>query len=244
MSAVIDLTGQNFNYLTVIERDFEKGKLHKTGKAYWKCQCKCGNIVSIVGSDLRNGKTQSCGCMRTTKGSYNGFDLLGKKFGKLTVLERLPNRYEKRYWKCECECGNIVEVSSSDLKSGHTYGCGCSKSKGEQLIGTILKELNFSFESQKSFDTCINPKTNKKLFFDFYLPDFNILIEYDGIQHTKALDKTNGWNNIENLLSTQERDSIKNEWCKNNNIPLIRISYEDFNKLNSDYLLERINNYE
>lgn len=56
-------------------------------------------------------------------------------------------------------------------------------SKGEQLIYDILIENNLVFEQQKTFNNCINPKTNKKLRFDFYLPDYNCCIEYDGEQH-------------------------------------------------------------
>ena len=59
--------------------------------------------------------------------------------------------------------------------------------------------------------------------FDFYLPEYNLCIEYDGIQHFKVI----GWNTQEKLNKTQEHDKIKDLYCKNNNIQLLRISYQD-----------------
>lgn len=52
-------------------------------------------------------------------------DLTGKKFGMLTVVGRAPNRKGRTMWKCKCDCGNIVDVEASNLKSGHTTSCGC-----------------------------------------------------------------------------------------------------------------------
>lgn len=54
-------------------------------------------------------------------------DLTGQKFGKLTVLHRAPNQGRRTMWECECECGNITEVRTENLKNGHTTSCGCKK---------------------------------------------------------------------------------------------------------------------
>ena len=57
-------------------------------------------------------------------------DLTNKKFGKLLVLEEVPERRNKKiYWKCRCDCGNIKEISGSDLKSGKVVSCGCKKAE-------------------------------------------------------------------------------------------------------------------
>lgn len=62
-------------------------------------------------------------------------NLSGKKFGKLTVLERVPGNVNGQVkWKCQCECGSIVEVHATALRSGHTRSCGCIKSYGEEKI--------------------------------------------------------------------------------------------------------------
>jgi hypothetical protein len=85
------------------------------------------------------------------------------------------------FYKCRCDCGNIAIVSGTHLRSGHTLSCGCIKSSYyASLIGNILEELNIPYEKERTFKTCINPKTNNKLRFDFYI-DNKILLEYDGI---------------------------------------------------------------
>jgi len=107
-------------------------------------------------------------------------------------------------------------------------GCGCPKcktSKGELQIENILKFKNIKYISQKKFKGCINKKS---LIYDFYLPDYNICIEFDGEQHFKPFrfEKDN-----KRLQQTINNDIIKNEYCKNNNINLIRIKYnEDIDK--------------
>ena len=56
---------------------------------------------------------------------YDKSDLVGKKFGRLTVLKYVYSKYKKRHWLCQCDCGNISVVSTSQLKSGKTKSCGC-----------------------------------------------------------------------------------------------------------------------
>ena len=100
-------------------------------------------------------------------------------------------------------------------------GCPCCKSsKGETIIDNFLKNNNIKFLRQYKFDECKGKKY--KLPFDFFLPDYNIAIEYDGSQHFF------GWNyDKESLKGIQERDLIKTEYCIKNGINLIRISYQD-----------------
>lgn len=109
------------------------------------------------------------------------------------------------------------------------------KSRGEELVAKILKSLNISFETQKTFDSCRFPNTNALAKFDFYLPKNNIVIEYNGIQHYEASEV--GWNTKESLEKNKYRDSYKISWCKNNGITLIIIPYTDFDKLNENYIL-------
>lgn len=90
--------------------------------------------------------------------------------------------------------------------SGNTKSCGCLASEGERIIQSILEQNNISFKKQKTFQTCFNPKTNALLKFDFYLPDYNCCIEFDGIQHYK---EQFSWY-YSNLEDVQYRDNIKN----------------------------------
>lgn len=168
-------------------------------------------------------------------------NLLGQTIGKLTVINKAPflGGAHKRsvMWECKCSCGNpnSIFVSTSDLIRKHVKSCGCIKSNGERLIKESLQKLNIKYKQEYIFKNCINPKTNQKLKFDFYLPDYNTCIEYDGEQHFKY--SNNGWNNKENFEKVQYRDNVKNQYCEEHNIRLIRIPYTDEDKINAEYIL-------
>lgn len=152
-------------------------------------------------------------------------DVSNQKFGKLTPICPTDKRQNKSVvWLCKCECGNAHLASVSNLKGGSVSRCKeCQiKSKGEDKIEKLLLKYNIPFTKQQTFEDCKFPETNAKLRFDFYVNN-SYLIEFDGSQHFIANDK--GWNTSEKLHKTQQRDQYKNEWCKNHNIPLIRIPY-------------------
>ena len=127
--------------------------------------------------------------------------------------------YTNMNTKVEIICkkhGNFWQIPSKHLNG---QGCPlCKTSIMEEFIANFLKEKEINFERQKTFDNCRNILM---LPFDFYLPNFNLLIEYDGEQHFNK----NSWNG-----STYERtiknDRIKNNWCKENNISLLRLNYK------------------
>ena len=113
----------------------------------------------------------------------------------------------------------------------HLDGCGCKlcrASKGEIKIKEFLDLNNIKYYNEYKFENCINPKTNKVLRFDFYLPDYNMCIEFNGIQHYKPYsfgsDKSEEAK-ILNLKELQYRDNLKEEYCKNNNIKLLKVPY-------------------
>ena len=175
----------------------------------------------------------------------NKLNLKGMKFGKLQVLEETDKRTSRGavIWKCLCECQTISYVSSTALFTGRIQSCGCVRSRGEEKITKILNEKNISFQKEYSFENLINPKTGRKLRFDFAL--FNnknkliCLIEFDGYQH--FLTDSKGYYTKEKILDLKYRDNLKNDYCKNNKIKLIRISYKDYNKLDWNFLEEKIN---
>lgn len=242
-----DITGQQFGRLTVIEPTDKRGKY--TESIIWKCKCECGNICYADGAFLRNGEKRSCGCLNKEVAAKAGRDrtinLRGRKIGLLTVIELTEKRQSDGsvIWKCECSCGNITYVSSNNLlKKNPISSCGCLLSKGEQKIHSILQKLNIKFKSQYINKNCINPKTNMPLRFDFYLLDYNCCLEYDGQQHFHY--SQNGWNDKENFDKTQYRDSIKNKFCKDNNMNLIRIPYTDYDKIDEQYILDILKPFE
>lgn len=231
-----DWTWYKFNYLTCIYRT--KGNNSNT---YWVCKCDCGNYISCDLTSLKKENTISCGCIRRKcKGKPNQIkNLQGKNIYNFTVLADSGKRDDHRnvVWICRCNCEKhpILEVSSADLLSGRKTSCGCKKiSKGEWKIQNILEKQNIVFKKEFCFQDC---KYIKELPFDFYLPKYNICIEYDGEQHYKNIDFFGG---EDALKKRQKLDNIKTNYCKENNIKLIRIPYTDFNILNKDYLLTKI----
>lgn len=219
-----NLIGQKFNRLTVLK---DTGK-RKNGSVVWLCKCDCGNLCEINGGSLTrtNRPTRSCGCLKQETDKMpkgNVIDLINQKFGHLTVIRRdgSDGRGEAK-WLCQCDCGNpmLISVLSSNLRSGHTQSCGCERrSHGEIAVAKILNDNNINFiQEYQAFQF-----SNKKwAYFDFYVNN-TYLIEYDGETHYQA--NMHGWHTQEKLEAQQERDAIKNQWCKNNNIPLIRIPY-------------------
>ena len=164
-------------------------------------------------------------------------DETGKIYGYLTVLERAGSKDNRAMWLCQCKCGKQVEVAGKLLRNGHTQSCGCTNSKGEEKIIKILSKNEIIFQTQKTFSTCRFEDTQALAKFDFYI-DNKYLIEYDGVQHFKC-DSNYGWNVKEDFEKRKEKDSYKNQWCKENNIPLIRIPYTKLETLVlEDLLLE------
>lgn len=225
---VNDLTGQKFGMLTAL---YPLSKTTKTGEyVKWHCLCDCGKYHDVSSKCLVHGNTTSCGC----QGSYK--DLTGQKFGMLTALQDTGrrNKHRRAIWKCKCDCGKIIEVSSQNLLSFGTMSCGClSSSEGENIIENILKNNNIIYEKEKRFDTCFYSNKNNLARFDFFV-DNKYCIEFDGKQHFKE----NTYFEF-SLKEIQLRDNNKNQWCKDNNIPLIRIPYTHINKIClEDLLLE------
>jgi very-short-patch-repair endonuclease len=119
--------------------------------------------------------------------------------------------------------------------TNHLSGKGCklcSESKGELIIKKYLDVNNVKYIREKTFDEC---KNKFKLFFDFYLPEKNILVEYDGEQHYKSIDFFGGRSAFEKLKTN---DNIKNNFARANGIQLLRIKFNEIN--NIDKILKNI----
>ena len=128
---VKDLTGMNFNELTVLQFWGIKDKV-----AYWECVCSCGKEIIVQGSRLISGKTKSCGHLKHRKIKKS---LIGQKFGRLTVISQDNNN--PKYWYCECDCGSgiIKRVYEHNLLKGATQSCGCLQK--EKVRESLLKDL-------------------------------------------------------------------------------------------------------
>ena len=122
--------------------------------------------------------------------------------------------------KIICPTHGVFEQKPTDHLCNH--GCpSCNESKGEKMIKEQLEKFNINFETQKTFEKC---KNKYKLRFDFYLPNNNMCIEFDGEQHFKSVKHFGG---EEGFKKVKMNDNIKNEYCKNNNINLLRIKYNE-----------------
>ena len=98
-------------------------------------------------------------------------------------------------------------------------------SKASQLLKRLFQQVNISVVEEKKFDDCRNPMTERHLPFDFYIEKTNTLIEIDGEQHFIPVKQ---WGGEKKLKETKYRDYIKDKYCIENNINLIRVSLLDF----------------
>lgn len=120
--------------------------------------------------------------------------------------------------------GEFIQLAKFHM---HGQGCSeCNSSKGEGRVSRCLEQENIKYIPQHKFDDCTNPKTKRRLMFDFYLPEYNICIEFDGGQHFKPVDYFGGQKAFDKLI---ELDEIKNKYCETKNIKLIRIHYKTKN---------------
>jgi hypothetical protein len=121
---LIDLTGQTFGMWTVLNFDEEKSD---SIRKYWRCQCECGTIRTVLLSSLKTGSSKCCGCIR--KDTPN---IVGKVFGMWTVL-KLDHKKGKEYiWECQCKCGTTRLITTNYLK--YIKSCGCEKTRKEPDI--------------------------------------------------------------------------------------------------------------
>ena len=123
------------------------------------------------------------------------------------------------------------------MKKRRYYYNGKRVSKGERRIASVLLKHNISFETEKSFDNCINGKGNR-LRFDFFLDKLNILIEFQGHHHYKPVNK--GWRAKRVHESTVIHDRIKKRFCLDNGLGLLEIKYNEFDNI-EDIILNVLN---
>lgn len=178
--------------------------------SHTKCECpKCSHIK--IGLEQRKTHEQFI------------WDVYKKHNDRYEILDIYTNAKTKLEVKCN-RCENRWKIAPYSLLQG--VGCPiCKQSKGEEIIETFLKENQISFIRQYTFPDC---KNKYILHFDFYLPNHNICIEYDGIQHYKILEHFGGIERFEHLKLC---DGIKNNYCKKNKIKLLRIPYHRFKNI-------------
>jgi len=130
-----------------------------------------------------------------------------------------------------CKKHGIFEQTPS-WHINNKHGCPkCNSSRGEIVIRQWLETHAVPFQEQKTFPACRNPKTDYPLKFDFYILSKQILIEYDGEQHFRKMYLGKNHKSIGDLIETQKRDKIKDEYAKQVGLQLIRIPYYEFKNI-------------
>lgn len=125
MPAEIQMAGLKYGKLTVIRKTRTENKV-----IYYLCKCDCGNEMETRGRTLRRGESKSCGCDKGPRISKSRLsNLVGRKFGLLTAIERVENHKgtNKPVWLCICECGNSKKITSHALINNLTTSCGCKQ---------------------------------------------------------------------------------------------------------------------
>lgn len=209
--------------------DFCRLENDKFSKSFFTIECENNHVFDKTISSIKQGKLTCLYCYgklkKTLKDVEKEFNLWGFK-----ILAH--NGYENNQSKFLISCKNNHKTYTTYarfMQKGKICSL-CSEnstghSKGEKRISIHLDKLGVNYFYQYRFDDC---KLKQPLPFDFYLPDYNMLIEYDGEQHFKPVEKFGG---IDFFIKTKISDTVKNEYCKSNNIELIRISYKEYNKI-------------
>ena len=222
-----NIHGEDYEYLSTYAGSFVKAKI--------KCN-KCGEVFYQIPNSHWRGR--GCPVCRWKK---SGIHTKGKTINltKEFFIEKSNvvhcNKYEydkvimvnnRTHVVITCkEHGDWLQRPDNHLSG---YGCPkCRMSKGEMKIMKCLDANNVSYIHQHRFADC---KYKNTLSFDFYIPSKNTVIEYDGEQH---FGTCRGKYTVEQLVETQTRDDIKNKYCQDNTIKIIRISYKDFDKIES-----------
>lgn len=192
-----------------------------------RCQCKkCGKINEKTIYDYLKGRGCSCegNNVLLTKEQYQ--EELGEEYTLLSEYKGKEHSVKIRHNLCGF-CYNT---------NARHYTCPkCSGSKGEKSIAFLLEQRNIAFYREK-----IEQIENHKLRFDFYIPKYDIYIEYQGEQHFKSIAYFGG---DATLQKQKQYDEYKRQWCKQNNHNLLEITFNDNIQNKLDEYLLKFNDY-
>ncbi len=199
-------------------------------KVWWKCdrsQCDHSHEWKSIISSVSQGKSncpycsgrQICVCNSLLKLRPQIANEWHPDKNKLKPEEVSLFSNEKIWWICDKKHKWITSVGHRTRKNG-TNCPVCASSKGEKAVKEVLEKLNIKYVPQKT----IYPKTDLRLYLDFYLPDHNLAIEFDGGQHFFPVAYFGGQKTFERL---QLNDAHKNLYCIENGISLLRIHHSE-----------------
>lgn len=206
-------------------------------KTLIKFKCKvCGYTHETLASSLLYDDGACARCSKRERKTTERFiEEMRDINPNLEITGEYVNVKTKVEYRCRV-CNRTHESNPTDMLNGH--GCPyCGQfSKGETAVRNILSKWEIDFVEQKRFIDCRNVYP---LPFDFYLKDYNLCVEYQGLQHYEptSFAHHNKESMEENLKGVQFRDQIKRDYCTANNINLLEIPYWDFD--NIETILEK-----
>lgn len=202
-----------------------------------KCQCEMDGTIwetsattlltSKVGCPACNGNATRDRCVKSNEQFIAELKAVNPD---IEPLEEYHDDHSKV--KCRCKIHNYMWDAMPNKILHRRTGCPkCTSYHNEKTLDCILEKWDLKYSVQKRFKDC---KDKNILPFDRYLDDFNVLIEYDGEGHFHPIPRGSS-DGIDTFYTTQKHDKIKDEYCKKNKIPLIRIPY--WEKENMEYYL-------
>ena len=216
---------------------------YKNRKSKLTVECSCGHLkTATLNSLLAPTFSKLCtGCSRAAvvKANTAVYDAVKQACDSLGV-ELVSDEYvnAKSPLTFRCACGNTFVSKWDTVKHGKTKCSRCTglQSKASARIEDWLLDKGIQYVKEKTFRGCKTPGARQPFRFDFYLPEYNCCIEYDGQQHFRVAD-FGGTHNAEELnaklLDTYIRDRAKDSFCKERGIDLIRISFREEKKVES-----------
>lgn len=227
------LIGKRFGKLVIrqIVNENFKGRTNVTVAI---CDCDCGtkNKKITLSNIIRDEGTRACGnCRIAPNAKYDLPYFIGKRYNYLTVTD-IIKKDGKTYWKCKCSlCGHgEVTTVARHVVSGNTKSCGCMQSYGESVIEKALQSKGINYKKQVTFPGLKGIRGGTLRFgFGIYNSSDELLglIEYDGEQHFDILNENYYITEFEianNVNIVMENDKIKDNFCKENNIQLVRLN--------------------
>lgn len=193
-------------------------------------QCPCLNTYFVMYRDFKSKKRYKCPtCNKRQTQSYEDVRAFIESKGCQLISKEYINNSTPLDIMCKCGCP--FKRKYNNFKDSKQYYCNkcTTQSKGEEKIIQILSENKVRYIYQHKFDNC---KFKKVLTFDFFLPEYNILIEYDGRQHYEISEFFGG---LDEFIRVKIRDTVKDMYCKENNIKLIRIPYWEYKNLKKHF---------
>lgn len=205
-----------------------------------KTEClKCGKIskANVVNRVIEGRQCSRClGLERKNIEEFKKEVYESEGNDYIVLSEYYTNAHDRNILIKHSKCNNEYYISRSDFRRG-TRCPICNESKGENKIRKYLDNKGINFEQQKKFKE-LRGVGNGLLSYDFYLPQYNLLIEYQGEYH----DGSVSYQTDEGFKQQQEHDKRKREYAKQHNINLLEIWYWDFDNIEEILFKELFDN--